>query len=88
MLLFPVVQPWYLLWAVIPLAAWATRPVFRVPTIAFSSVVGVILMPNGAEYQPFMIVQAAVATTLTCLTVIILTRNLLPWRAQQTTAPV
>ena len=25
-LLFPVVQPWYLLWAIIPLAAWATRP--------------------------------------------------------------
>ena len=25
-LLFPVVQPWYVLWAVIPLAAWATRP--------------------------------------------------------------
>ena len=24
-LLFPVVQPWYLLWAIIPLAAWATR---------------------------------------------------------------
>ena len=24
-LLFPVVQPWYVLWAVIPLAAWATR---------------------------------------------------------------
>ncbi len=70
-----MVQPWYLLWAVIPLAAWATRPVFRVPTIAFSSVVGVILMAQRREYQPFMIVQAAVATTLTCLTVIILTRN-------------
>src|SRR6476659_157060 len=28
-LLFPVVQPWYLLWAIIPLAAWATRPGFR-----------------------------------------------------------
>ncbi len=28
-LLFPVVQPWYLLWAIIPLAAWATRP--RIP---------------------------------------------------------
>ena len=28
-LLFPVVQPWYLLWAIIPLAAWATRPAFR-----------------------------------------------------------
>ena len=23
-LLFPVVQPWYVLWAIIPLAAWAT----------------------------------------------------------------
>src|SRR6201997_5334617 len=28
-LLFPVVQPWYLLWAIIPLAAWATRTGFR-----------------------------------------------------------
>ena len=25
-LLFPVVQPWYLLWAIIPLACWATTP--------------------------------------------------------------
>ena len=25
-LLFPVVQPWYVLWAIIPLAAWATLP--------------------------------------------------------------
>ncbi len=25
--LFPVVQPWYLLWAITPLAAWATRPI-------------------------------------------------------------
>ena len=33
-LLFPVVQPWYLLWAIIPLAAWATRPGFRSTTIA------------------------------------------------------
>ena len=28
-LLFPVVQPWYVLWAIIPLAAWATLPRFR-----------------------------------------------------------
>ena len=32
-LLFPVVQPWYLLWAIIPLAAWATRPRFRIAVI-------------------------------------------------------
>lgn len=81
-LLFPVVQPWYLLWAVIPLAAWATRPVFRIPTIAFSSFVSVILMPNGAEYEPFMIVQAAVATAIASIVLIIATRNRLLWRPQ------
>ncbi|RVW04109.1 polyprenol phosphomannose-dependent alpha 1,6 mannosyltransferase MptB [Rhodococcus xishaensis] len=81
-LLFPVVQPWYLLWAVIPLAAWATRPVFRIPTIAFSSFVSVILMPNGAEYEPFMIVQAAIATAIVSIVLIFVTRNRLPWRPQ------
>ncbi|AWK72793.1 hypothetical protein CBI38_15760 [Rhodococcus oxybenzonivorans] len=79
-LLFPVVQPWYLLWAVLPLAAWATAPAFRVPAIAFSSVVSVILMPNGGEYQPFVIVQAAIATVFTAGTLIVITRNRLPWR--------
>ncbi|MFF0813841.1 polyprenol phosphomannose-dependent alpha 1,6 mannosyltransferase MptB [Rhodococcus sp. NPDC003318] len=80
-LLFPVVQPWYLLWAVIPLAAWATRPVFRIPAIAFSSVVSLIVMPNGGEYPPFIIVQAAIATILVCGSFIFVTRNRLPWRA-------
>ncbi len=72
----------YLLWAVIPLAAWATRPIFRVPTIVFSSVVSVILMPNGGEYQPFIIVQAAIATVVVAGLLIIATRNLLPWRGE------
>src|SRR6201995_407662 len=40
-LLFPVVQPWYVLWAVIPLAAWATRPAFRTTTIVVTLVVGI-----------------------------------------------
>ncbi|NME79277.1 polyprenol phosphomannose-dependent alpha 1,6 mannosyltransferase MptB [Rhodococcus sp. 105337] len=82
-LLFPVVQPWYLLWAVISLAAWATRPIFRIPTIAFSSVVSVILMPNGGEYQPFIIVQAAIATIAVVGLLIVATRNILPWRGEE-----
>ncbi|MCQ4118530.1 polyprenol phosphomannose-dependent alpha 1,6 mannosyltransferase MptB [Rhodococcus tibetensis] len=86
-LLFPVVQPWYLLWAVLPLAAWATAPAFRVPAIAFSSVVSVILMPNGGEYQPFVIVQAAIATIFTAGTLIVITRNRLPWRVGTEPAP-
>jgi len=86
-LLFPVVQPWYLLWAVIPLAAWATRPVFRIPTIAFSSVVGMILMPNGGEYQPFVIVQASIVTIVVVGLLIVATRSRLPWRLQERTPP-
>ncbi|WP_245672669.1 polyprenol phosphomannose-dependent alpha 1,6 mannosyltransferase MptB [Aldersonia kunmingensis] len=81
-LLFPVVQPWYLLWGVIPLAAWATTPAFRIPTIAASSIVCVILMPNGAEFQPITIVQASIVTIVTCVLLIVLTRNVLPWRSQ------
>ncbi|WP_089242654.1 polyprenol phosphomannose-dependent alpha 1,6 mannosyltransferase MptB [Rhodococcoides kyotonense] len=80
-LLFPVVQPWYLLWAVTPLAAWATRPAFRVPAIVFSSIVSVILMPNGSEYLPFQIVQAAVMTILTIGVLYLVTRSRLPWRS-------
>ncbi|MCE5292514.1 MAG: polyprenol phosphomannose-dependent alpha 1,6 mannosyltransferase MptB [Nocardiaceae bacterium] len=78
-LLFPVVQPWYLLWGVIPLAAWATTPAFRVPTVVFSTIVAVILMPNGAEFKPFVIVEAAIAAICVIGVIIISTVNRLPW---------
>ncbi len=81
-LLFPVVQPWYLLWAIVPLAAWATRPVFRVPAVALSAVVSVLQMPRGADMEVFQIVGAAIATTIVCVLFIVVTRNALPWRAQ------
>ncbi|MFE9576594.1 polyprenol phosphomannose-dependent alpha 1,6 mannosyltransferase MptB [Nocardia sp. NPDC006044] len=82
-LLFPVVQPWYVLWAIVPLAAWATRPAFRVPAVAFSAVVSVILMPRGADLEVFQIVGAAIATVIVSVLFIVITRNKLPWRAQQ-----
>lgn len=81
-LLFPVVQPWYLLWAVIPLAAWATTRAFRIPAIIFSSIVSMIVMPKGGEVQPFVIVQAVIATLFTVGTLIVITRNRLPWRVE------
>ncbi|GAA5053592.1 polyprenol phosphomannose-dependent alpha 1,6 mannosyltransferase MptB [Nocardia callitridis] len=82
-LLFPVVQPWYLLWPIVPLAAWATRPTFRVPAVAFSAVVSVILMPRGANLEVFQIVGAAVATVIVTALFIVLTRHSLPWRGQE-----
>ncbi|MEU8899671.1 polyprenol phosphomannose-dependent alpha 1,6 mannosyltransferase MptB [Nocardia sp. NPDC048505] len=82
-LLFPVVQPWYLLWAIVPLAAWATRPIFRVPAVALSALVSVLQMPRGGDFEVFQIVGSAIATAIVCVLFIVLTRNVLPWRVQQ-----
>lgn len=89
-LLFPVVQPWYLLWAVIPLAAWATRPGFRGSTIAITLVVGIFgPTANGDRFTLFQIVMATLASTVIVLILIGLTWRRLPWRAspQRDTSP-
>ncbi|WP_024796424.1 polyprenol phosphomannose-dependent alpha 1,6 mannosyltransferase MptB [Tomitella biformata] len=79
-LLFPVVQPWYLLWALVPLAAWATKPMFRVPAVAISAFVCIVgPMPNGGEYPPLVIVQAAVAVIGTLCVIVFFTRKRIPW---------
>ncbi|MCB0949093.1 MAG: polyprenol phosphomannose-dependent alpha 1,6 mannosyltransferase MptB, partial [Mycobacterium sp.] len=53
-LLFPVVQPWYLLWAIIPLAAWATRPGFRTMAIVSTLAVGIFgPTANGDRFALF-----------------------------------
>jgi alpha-1,6-mannosyltransferase len=80
-LLFPVVQPWYLLWAIIPLAAWATRPGFRVAAIAITLVVGIFgPTANGDRFALFQIVDATVASTIIVVMLIAMTYNHLPWR--------
>ena len=80
-MLFPVVQPWYLLWAIIPLAAWATRPRFRTATIAVTLVVGIFgPTANGDRFALFQIVLATIASSIVVLVVIALTHSLLPWR--------
>jgi alpha-1,6-mannosyltransferase len=81
-LLFPVVQPWYLLWAIIPLATWATRPGFRGATIAITLVVGIFgPTANGDRFALFQILDATLASTLIVLLLIALTWRRLPWRA-------
>lgn len=86
-LLFPVVQPWYLLWAIIPLAAWATRPGFRIATIAVTLIVGIFgPTANGDRFALFQIVDATVASTVIVLLLIALTLHRLPWRTVPGTA--
>ncbi len=81
-LLFPVVQPWYLLWAIIPLAAWATRPGFRTAVVAVTLIVGIFgPTANGDRFALFQIVLATLASTVIVLALIALTYRWLPWRA-------
>jgi alpha-1,6-mannosyltransferase len=85
-LLFPVVQPWYLLWAIIPLAAWATRPGFRIAAIVVTIVVGVFgPTANGDRFALFQIVDATVASTVIVLLLIAATSHRLPWRPLRVT---
>lgn len=78
-LLSPVVQPWYLLWAIVPLAAGAATSAFRVPAVVFSVIVAVVEMPRGADFEVFQIVQAALATVAVTVVFIALTRGSLPY---------
>ena len=81
-LLFPVVQPWYLLWAVIPLAAWATRPGFRTTAIV-GHARGRHLRPDRQRRPVHAVPDPAtrpLASTVIVALLIALTYNRLPWR--------
>ncbi len=87
-LLFPVVQPWYLLWAIIPMAAWATRRAFRGAAIVVTLVVGIFgPTANGDRFALFQIVLATLASTVIVLVLLALTYRMLPWRALPRSSP-
>ncbi|MEC3976645.1 polyprenol phosphomannose-dependent alpha 1,6 mannosyltransferase MptB [Amycolatopsis sp. H20-H5] len=68
-------QPWYLLWAVIPLAASAGTSRFRVAATIVSAVLPFLLPPTGSTFDgrsyvlPFSYVAAIVVTVLALLVV-------------------
>ena len=63
-LLSPVIQPWYLLWAALPLAASTSFSGYRRATVWLTAIFAVIIMPNGATIPVFTIVQAVVVAGL------------------------
>jgi alpha-1,6-mannosyltransferase len=77
------VQPWYVLWAIIPLATWATRPRFRAAAIAVTLIVGIFgPTANGDRFTLFQIAMATVASTVILLILMALTYRRLPWRVR------
>ena len=63
-LLAPVIQPWYLLWAALPLAASTADPRYRKATVALTVLFSVTIMPNGATIPVYVIVQAVVVAAI------------------------
>ncbi|MGI5130542.1 polyprenol phosphomannose-dependent alpha 1,6 mannosyltransferase MptB [Pseudonocardia sp. CA-107938] len=78
-LLGPVVHPWYLLWAVIPLAATRAVPGYRRAVLAISAVLAVVVPPTGADFnfRAFQLPLAIVAGVLLLVLVLAVQRRLL-----------
>ncbi len=79
-LLGPVVHPWYLLWAVIPLAASATQPAFRLTATAASAVLAVVVAPTGSDFlfRAWVVPSAIAAAAITLIVPILLIRGRTP----------
>ncbi len=79
-LLFPFVQAWYLLWAVIPLAAWATGRWFRLCAIAVSAIIAVVVLPTGAGTRGFQLAEAIVASIFLTAALTAVFFDKMPWQ--------
>jgi alpha-1,6-mannosyltransferase len=79
-LLGPVVHPWYLLWAVIPLAASATHPAFRFFATAVSAVLALVVAPTGADFlfRAWVVPSAIAAATVSLIVPLLLIRGRTP----------
>jgi len=62
--LFPVVHPWYMLWAILPLAAWANRPVFRISAVLYSSLMSFFVLPRGLALPGATVVSIYLASAI------------------------
>lgn len=63
-ILFPVVHPWYILWAIFPLAAWANRWFFRYAVVIYSAVMSFVVLPRGLGLPPGTIAQIYLSAAL------------------------
>ncbi|MDU0477747.1 polyprenol phosphomannose-dependent alpha 1,6 mannosyltransferase MptB [Staphylococcus chromogenes] len=63
-LLFPVLHPWYMLWAILPLAAWANRPLFRMAVVGYSALFSFFVLPRGLALPAVTIVSIYVGAAI------------------------
>jgi alpha-1,6-mannosyltransferase len=79
-LLGPVVHPWYLLWAVIPLAASTTQPVFRITATLACAVLGLVVAPTGSDFlfRAWVLPSAIAAAAVTLVVPMLVVRGRTP----------
>lgn len=71
-LLFPVVHPWYLLWALVPLAAWANRQSFRLVAVIYSVIFSFTVLPRGMGLPPGTVLQIYLGSAASFIIVLVL----------------
>ncbi|MBV9144085.1 MAG: polyprenol phosphomannose-dependent alpha 1,6 mannosyltransferase MptB [Pseudonocardiales bacterium] len=79
-LLGPVVHPWYVLWAVIPLAASATHLAFRSTATVVCAVLAVVVAPTGSDFlfRAWVLPSAIAAAAVTLVVPVALVRGRTP----------
>ncbi|HEX4703994.1 MAG TPA: polyprenol phosphomannose-dependent alpha 1,6 mannosyltransferase MptB [Pseudonocardiaceae bacterium] len=87
------VQPWYLLWAAIPLAAGTGTSMFRTAATVVSAVVAMLVPPNGSTFdgRTFLLPYAYIAAAIVLTGALFAVRGKLPirpWRDPDGAAPV
>jgi len=75
----PVVHPWYLLWAVLPLAVSPQLPRTRAWAIGASAVAAVVVPPTGADFnfRPYQLPMAISAGLVVLVLIVAVTQLLL-----------
>lgn len=67
---FPVVHPWYALWAIFPLAVWANRTVFHGAVALYSGFICFVVLPRGLGLPPMTVFQIYLGFVLLLLVVV------------------
>lgn len=81
-LLGPVVHPWYLLWAAIPLAGSATAAGYRRAAVALSVALALLVPPTGQDFylRAFVLAQAIAGGAVILAVTLLVIRHRLPAR--------
>ena len=83
LVLGPVLHPWYILWAALPLATGVVAKHFRVFATSASASVAIILPPTGSAFdgRAYIVSQAVVGAVITFAVCLLLARKQAPPRA-------